>query len=63
MGEMAAIRCPACGVESADEMPADACVYVWDCPACRAVVKPRPGDCCVFCSWGSAPCPPKRHRP
>jgi hypothetical protein len=20
--------------------------------------KPKPGDCCVFCSYGSVPCPP-----
>ncbi len=22
--------------------------------------KPRPGDCCVFCFYGSVPCPPVR---
>jgi hypothetical protein len=21
-------------------------------------LKPEPGDCCVFCSYGSVPCPP-----
>jgi hypothetical protein len=42
-------------------MPTDACVYFWDCPVCKAVVKPLPGNCCVFCSYGSNPCPPN-HR-
>jgi hypothetical protein len=22
------------------------------------VLKPKQGDCCVFCSYGSVPCPP-----
>ncbi len=21
-------------------------------------MKPKPGDCCVFCSFGDVPCPP-----
>ena len=25
---------------------------------CHEVLKPQPGDCCVFCSYGSVPCPP-----
>nr|WP_269146634.1 GDCCVxC domain-containing (seleno)protein [Mariprofundus ferrooxydans] len=24
------------------------------------MLKPKPGDCCVFCSWGDLPCPPVR---
>ncbi|MDY0329290.1 MAG: GDCCVxC domain-containing (seleno)protein [Thiomonas sp.] len=27
-------------------------------PACGAELRPLPGDCCVFCSYGSVPCPP-----
>jgi len=53
------IRCPECGVEVVEAMPTDACVYFWECRSCGVVVKPRPGDCCVFCSYGSDPCPPK----
>jgi hypothetical protein len=22
------------------------------------LLKPKPGDCCVFCSYGSVACPP-----
>lgn len=40
-------------------MPRDAGVYFWPCPGCAAVARPKPGDCCVFCSYGAAPCPPK----
>lgn len=39
-------------------MPTDACVFFWTCPSCEARIRPKPGDCCVFCSFGSVPCPP-----
>jgi hypothetical protein len=52
------ITCPECGAQSVEQMPTDACLFFYDCPACGAVLRPKPGDCCVFCSYGSAPCPP-----
>jgi hypothetical protein len=39
-------------------MPSDACQFFYDCPGCGAVLRPKPGDCCVFCSYGDRPCPP-----
>ncbi|CAA6603453.1 conserved hypothetical protein [Rhodospirillaceae bacterium LM-1] len=39
-------------------MPANACIQWSDCPACGARLKPKAGDCCVYCSYGSVPCPP-----
>jgi hypothetical protein len=24
------------------------------------VLRPKPGDCCVFCSYGSVKCPPQQ---
>jgi hypothetical protein len=41
-------------------MPTDACLFFWSCPACGLRVKPKQGDCCVFCSYGSVACPPKQ---
>jgi hypothetical protein len=41
-------------------MPTDSCIYLYACKECGAVLKPKPGDCCVFCSYGSVPCPPKQ---
>lgn len=38
-------------------MPTDACQYFYDCRGCGAVLRPLAGDCCVFCSYGSVPCP------
>jgi len=39
-------------------MPLDACQWFYECTGCGTLLKPRQGDCCVFCSWGSVPCPP-----
>ena len=52
------MTCPACGHAAVETMPTDACQYVYDCRHCGARLKPRTGDCCVFCSYGSVPCPP-----
>ena len=52
------ITCPACGYAKCEAMPIDACLFFYDCGGCGAVLKPKPGDCCVFCSYGSVPCPP-----
>jgi hypothetical protein len=52
------ITCPECGCSATEAMPTDACLYFYDCRGCGARLKPKRGDCCVFCSYGSAPCPP-----
>ena len=52
------LTCPECGGATREEMPQDACQYFFDCPHCATVLKPKPGDCCVFCSYGDTPCPP-----
>jgi hypothetical protein len=50
--------CPECGYAAAETMPADACVFFYKCEGCNAVLRPAAGDCCVFCSYGTVPCPP-----
>lgn len=52
------LRCPACGTEREEMMPSDACVYFYECTGCGVLLRPREGDCCVFCSYGSRKCPP-----
>jgi hypothetical protein len=52
------IACPKCGQQKQETMPTDACVYFYECASCHATLKPKPGDCCVFCSYGSVKCPP-----
>jgi len=52
------ITCPRCGHRKAEEMPTDACQWFYDCAGCGAVLTPLKGDCCVYCSYGTQPCPP-----
>ncbi|WP_094034162.1 GDCCVxC domain-containing (seleno)protein [Antarctobacter heliothermus] len=52
------LTCPACNARSEEQMPTDACQFFWECPSCKTVVRPKPGDCCVYCSYGTVPCPP-----
>jgi hypothetical protein len=52
------ITCPVCGHQRTETMPTDACQYFYECHSCKALTKPRTGDCCVFCSYGDLPCPP-----
>jgi hypothetical protein len=47
-----------CGRRDELAMPTDACVFFHECAGCGALLRPKPGDCCVFCSYGSVPCPP-----
>ena len=52
------VTCPACGTAKAETMPTDACRYFYECTVCGTLLRPKRGDCCVFCSYGSVPCPP-----
>ena len=54
----ATITCPKCGHAAREAMPTDACLYFYDCKGCGELLKPKPGDCCVFCSYADRPCPP-----
>jgi hypothetical protein len=52
------ITCPECGHSESEAMPTDACLRIYDCKGCKRRLEPKKGDCCVFCSYGSVPCPP-----
>lgn len=52
------LTCPACGHKSIETMPTNACIYFHECAGCGTLLRPKAGDCCVFCSYGTAPCPP-----
>ncbi|HSV48433.1 MAG TPA: GDCCVxC domain-containing (seleno)protein [Ramlibacter sp.] len=52
------LTCPACGHAKAERMPVDACQWFYECEACASLLRPKPGDCCVFCSYGTQRCPP-----
>jgi hypothetical protein len=52
------ITCPECGYRATETMPTEACQWYYECAGCCTLLRPKPGDCCVFCSYGTVPCPP-----
>lgn len=52
------ITCPVCSFAKIEEMPTNACQFLYTCTSCGTTLRPKPGDCCVFCSYGDTPCPP-----
>ncbi|MFQ5509329.1 MAG: GDCCVxC domain-containing (seleno)protein [Leptospirillia bacterium] len=58
-----AISCLNCGRRDLVPMPSDACVRTHACSACGALrTVPPEGGCCVFCAYGTVPCPPVQAR-
>ena len=37
-------------------MATDACQWFYDCAGCGVVLEPKPGDCCVYCSYATVHC-------
>jgi len=37
-------------------MPVNACLYFFMCAGCETLLKPKHGDCCVFCSYADRCC-------
>ncbi|MBI1276571.1 MAG: hypothetical protein GC179_00445 [Anaerolineaceae bacterium] len=54
------ITCPHCGYTKQETMPIDSCQFLYRCTNCQTILRPKSGDCCVFCSYGSVPCPSKQ---
>ncbi len=54
------VTCPNCGFAQEETMPTEACQFFYECRNCKAFLRPKQGDCCIFCSYGSVPCPPKQ---
>ncbi|MDX8387825.1 MAG: GDCCVxC domain-containing (seleno)protein [Ghiorsea sp.] len=52
------LTCPKCGFIKKEVMLTDACQWFYECSYCHVVLKPKHGDCCVFCSDADVPCPP-----
>jgi hypothetical protein len=56
----AKLTCPECGHTETQEMPTDACQFFYECVSCGVLLRPKEGDCCVFCSYADVRCPPKQ---
>lgn len=52
------LTCPECGRSAIETMPINACQFFYSCKGCGQTLRPNDGDCCVFCSFGTMPCPP-----
>jgi len=52
------ITCPFCGFAKRMSMAVNYCQIFYECEKCNNVMRPKRGDCCVFCSFGSVWCPP-----
>jgi rubredoxin len=52
------ITCPECGHSETETMPTDTCQFYYECKSCGVLLRPNQGDCCVYCSFATVPCPP-----
>lgn len=52
------LACPSCGHAARETMPESSCLFFYTCLGCGALLRPKAGDYCVFCSYGDVPCPP-----
>ena len=57
------VTCPHCGFRSAEVMPTQFCLIRFQCKNCSAILVPKEGDDCVFCSWGDTKCPSQQAEP
>jgi hypothetical protein len=55
---LSSLTCPHCGHHATERMPTNACVGFYTCKGYGQMLRPKRGDCCVFCTYGSVPCPP-----
>ncbi|MCM8796242.1 MAG: hypothetical protein NC928_06135 [Candidatus Omnitrophica bacterium] len=56
------IKCPKCGFEKEEKMLRDSCLPFYICTNCKTILKPKEGECCVFCSYGTVKCPAKQKK-
>ncbi|MFI5145522.1 MAG: GDCCVxC domain-containing (seleno)protein [Ignavibacteria bacterium] len=54
------LTCPYCGFQKEETMPTDSCQFFYECINCKKVLRPKSGDCCVYCSYGTVRCPSKQ---
>ena len=56
----ARLTCPRCRYVQEVDMPTDACQFFYDCVNCKSMLRPKEGDCCVFCSYADTLCPSRQ---
>ena len=58
----ATLTCPHCGFSKEETMPTAYSESDYTCTKCRTKLKPKAGDCCVFCSYSNTICPPQQEK-
>ena len=56
----ARLTCPKCNAVQKAKMPTNASQHFYKCQKCGELLKPKEGECCVFCSYADMKCPPKQ---
>ena len=56
--QISVLTCPICRSQREEVMSPVKALLTYKCRICHEVLQPRPGECCVFCSYGSVKCPP-----
>jgi hypothetical protein len=51
------VKCPVCKFQKEETMKVGTHVVFYTCEECEATIKPRQNECCVYCSYGTVPCP------
>ena len=54
------ITYPQCGDARQEIMPTDSGQFLYRRTNCQTLLRPKSGDCCVFCSYGSVLCHSKQ---
>ncbi|MCW2285982.1 hypothetical protein M2323_003819 [Rhodoblastus acidophilus] len=62
MDTLSTLKCPTCYYQAIELMPTDRIVDSYQCKGCGTVLRAKPGQDCVFCSYGDVPCPPVQAR-
>lgn len=52
------LTCPYCGFTEREVISTNFCQYFYEGTSCSTLLRPKPGDCCVFCSYGVVKYPP-----
>ncbi|WP_370622950.1 GDCCVxC domain-containing (seleno)protein [Polynucleobacter sp. MWH-Berg-3C6] len=54
--QQSTITCPYCRASESLEIPIGSSQHLYRCRACSSILKPKSGDCCIFCSFGDLDC-------
>ena len=56
------ITCPHCGFAKEETMFVCGGESEYTCTRCAHILRPKEGECCVFCAYGNMICPPQQDK-